>query len=104
MLEKRRRLREKEKLKHKQYKLKECINKLRGMDGSAFLTLPASLFRLLSALASKEGDASAGGPIVVDDDVRYRAARFTSHLREWRSVAQRGHTAEEADPQNCRGP
>jgi hypothetical protein len=38
------------------------------MDGSAFLTLPASLFRPLGALAPQEGDGSANGPIVVDDD------------------------------------
>jgi hypothetical protein len=66
--EKRQRLRE-EKPKHEQYKLKERIDKLRGMNVSAFLTLPTSLFCLLSALVSQEGDASAGGPIVVDDDV-----------------------------------
>ncbi|KAI0828856.1 hypothetical protein BC628DRAFT_1360992 [Trametes gibbosa] len=43
-LEKRQRLREKEKLKHEHYKLKERIEQLRGMDSSAFLTLPASDF------------------------------------------------------------
>ena len=42
--EKRQRLREKEKLKHEHYKLKERIEQLRGMDGAAFLTLPASSF------------------------------------------------------------
>ncbi|KZT73331.1 hypothetical protein DAEQUDRAFT_754576 [Daedalea quercina L-15889] len=42
--EKRQRLREKEKLKHEQYKLKERIDQLRGMDGAAFLALPASDF------------------------------------------------------------
>ncbi|KAG6337062.1 hypothetical protein ID866_2015 [Astraeus odoratus] len=42
--EKRQRLREKEKLKHEQYKLKERIEQLRAMDGSAFLTLPTSSF------------------------------------------------------------
>ncbi|KAL4062970.1 hypothetical protein V8B97DRAFT_1877236 [Scleroderma yunnanense] len=42
--EKRQRLREKEKLKHEQYKLKERIEQLRVMDGSAFLGLPASSF------------------------------------------------------------
>lgn len=66
--EKRQRLREKEKLKHEQYKLKERIEQLRGMDGSVFLTLPVSLFRSPGALASQEGDGSAEGPIVVDDD------------------------------------
>jgi len=42
--EKRQRLREKEKLKHEQYKLKERIDQLRAMDPSAFLTLPDNLF------------------------------------------------------------
>lgn len=47
--EKRQRLREKEKLKHEQYKLKERIEQLRIMDSAAFLTLPASLFPIPSA-------------------------------------------------------
>ncbi|KAJ7492314.1 hypothetical protein FB451DRAFT_527544 [Mycena latifolia] len=42
--EKRQRLREKEKLKHEQYKLKERIEQLRGMDASVFLAAPASSF------------------------------------------------------------
>ena len=44
MFEKRQRLREKEKLKHEHYKLKERIDQLRAMDNSAFLALPASDF------------------------------------------------------------
>ncbi|KAI5997946.1 hypothetical protein EDD15DRAFT_2363786 [Pisolithus albus] len=44
--EKRQRLREKEKLKHEQYKLKERIEQLRAMDSSAFLALPASSFSI----------------------------------------------------------
>ncbi|KAF7307156.1 ACT-7 domain-containing protein [Mycena indigotica] len=42
--EKRQRLREKEKLKHEQYKLKERIDQLRAMDNSAFLAAPADWF------------------------------------------------------------
>ncbi|EGN93100.1 hypothetical protein SERLA73DRAFT_189929 [Serpula lacrymans var. lacrymans S7.3] len=42
--EKRQRLREKEKLKHEHYKLKERIEQLRALDGNAFLALPASSF------------------------------------------------------------
>lgn len=42
--EKRQRLREKEKLKHEQYKLKERIEQLRAMETTAFLALPASNF------------------------------------------------------------
>ncbi|KAL0951600.1 hypothetical protein HGRIS_008278 [Hohenbuehelia grisea] len=44
--EKRVRLREKEKLKHEQYKLKERIEQLRAMDGAAFLHLPTTIFPL----------------------------------------------------------
>ncbi|PCH34238.1 hypothetical protein WOLCODRAFT_113418 [Wolfiporia cocos MD-104 SS10] len=53
--EKRQRLREKEKLKHEQYKLKERIDQLRAMDTSAFLALPASDF-------PEPPDASPEGP------------------------------------------
>jgi hypothetical protein len=42
--EKRGRLREKEKLKHEQYKLKERIDQLRAMDAAAFMALPESSF------------------------------------------------------------
>ena len=66
--EKRQRLREKEKLKHEQYKLKERIEQLRGMDGSAFLTLPVSLFRPPGTSASQEGDGSTNGPTTACDD------------------------------------
>ena len=62
--EKRQRLREKEKLKHEQYKLKERIDQLRGMDGAAFLTLPASLFRPAGAPALQEGEGAVDGPVV----------------------------------------
>lgn len=54
--EKRQRLREKEKLKHEQYKLKERIEQLRAMDSSAFLALPASSFSL-----PRERDHTADG-------------------------------------------
>jgi hypothetical protein len=63
--EKRQRLREKEKLKHEQYKLKERIEQLRGMDGSAFLTLPASLFCSSGTSAPQEGDGSTDEPTTV---------------------------------------
>jgi len=38
------------------------------MDGSAFLTLPASLFRSPGTLSSQEDEGSANAPIVVDSD------------------------------------
>ncbi|CDO73451.1 hypothetical protein BN946_scf185013.g86 [Trametes cinnabarina] len=55
--EKRQRLREKEKLKHEHYKLKERIDQLRAMDSSAFLALPYSDFALPSAPLSHVGSA-----------------------------------------------
>ena len=62
------RLREKGKLKHGQHKLKEHIEQLRGMDGSAFLTLPVSPFRPPGTSASPEGDEPTDGPTTADDD------------------------------------
>lgn len=52
--EKRQRLREKEKLKHEQYKLKERIEQLRGMDSSAFLALPAAIFGGLEKVVDED--------------------------------------------------
>lgn len=62
--EKRQRLREKEKLKHEQYKLKERIEQLRAMDASAFLALPASDFsdplNVSASITRRQGDAEGG--------------------------------------------
>ena len=38
------------------------------MDGSAFLTLPVSLFHPPGASASQEGDGSVNGSTVISDD------------------------------------
>ncbi|KAA1468128.1 hypothetical protein DENSPDRAFT_833332 [Dentipellis sp. KUC8613] len=46
--EKRQRLREKEKLKHEHYKLKERIDQLRSMDAAAFMSIPDSAFEATS--------------------------------------------------------
>ncbi|KAJ6502671.1 hypothetical protein DFH09DRAFT_297510 [Mycena vulgaris] len=61
--EKRQRLREKEKLKHEQYKLKERIEQLRGMDNSAFLAAPASSFSPRPGVAEvlEEDNSLLGG-------------------------------------------
>jgi hypothetical protein len=56
LIEKRQRLREKEKLKHEQYKLKERIEQLRSMDGSAFLSLPSSSFSPIPIRSNEEDD------------------------------------------------
>jgi hypothetical protein len=47
MSEKRQRLREKEKLQHEHYKLKERIEQLRAMDSAAFLSLPSASFSVI---------------------------------------------------------
>ncbi|KAH9486293.1 hypothetical protein JR316_0000357 [Psilocybe cubensis] len=63
-LEKRQRLREKEKLKHEHYKLKERIEQLRAMDSAAFMTLPASSFSPAPPQATAELDdlITSGSP------------------------------------------
>ncbi|OAX40058.1 hypothetical protein K503DRAFT_864912 [Rhizopogon vinicolor AM-OR11-026] len=77
--EKRQRLREKEKLKHEQYKLKERIEQLRAMDGSAFLGLPDASFPVLpGAVQDEDGHyeshpgASVNGAVVYNEGDRRR--------------------------------
>ncbi|EMD32568.1 hypothetical protein CERSUDRAFT_99298 [Gelatoporia subvermispora B] len=53
--EKRQRLREKEKLKHEQYKLGERIEQLRSMDTTAFLVLPAADFPEVPGTTPEDG-------------------------------------------------
>jgi hypothetical protein len=62
--EKRQRLREKEKLKHEQYKLKERMEQLRAMDSNAFLTLPSSSFSPVPAGVDEDlqGHINGGSP------------------------------------------
>ncbi|KAF8808083.1 hypothetical protein BYT27DRAFT_7037173, partial [Phlegmacium glaucopus] len=62
--EKRQRLREKEKLKHEHYKMKERLDQLRAMDSAAFMTLPASSFSPMpkEAVADPEEVAAASSP------------------------------------------
>lgn len=59
--ERRQRLREKEKLKHEQYKLKERIEQLRTMDVSAFLTLPASQFSPAPSIPEEDSEDGLTG-------------------------------------------
>jgi len=77
--EKRQRLREKEKLKHEHYKLKERIEQLRAIDGSAFLGLPATSFSSLpEAVQVRDGHdeshlaASTNGVAVCNEGERRR--------------------------------
>ncbi|KIY51310.1 hypothetical protein FISHEDRAFT_56826 [Fistulina hepatica ATCC 64428] len=70
--EKRLRLREKEKLKHEQYKLTERIEQLRSMDGNAFMALPAEAFSSRfskSQLINSDGD---GGQSSSEDEAERR--------------------------------
>lgn len=66
--EKRQRLREKEKLKHEQYKLKERIEQLRAMDESAFLGLPATSFPLPSGVVQVQDGRDSSLPVIHADD------------------------------------
>ncbi|ESK90946.1 hypothetical protein Moror_16447 [Moniliophthora roreri MCA 2997] len=59
--EKRGRLREKEKLQHEQYKLRERVEQLRVMEYSAFLALPASAFSPAPGRIAEDGDESING-------------------------------------------
>src|SRR5579863_3836050 len=61
--EKRQRLREKEKLKHEHYKLKERIEQLRALEPSAFLSAPDSFFAGSRQRPSphREGEADVQG-------------------------------------------
>lgn len=65
--EKRQRLREKEKLKHEQYKLKERIEQLKAMDGNAFLGLPASSFPLPPEVVQVEDSQDVSLPGIYVD-------------------------------------
>ena len=59
--EKRQRLREKEKLKHEHYKLKERIEQLRALEPSSFLSAPESFFSNLRRSKSHRGELDAQG-------------------------------------------
>ena len=76
-------MREKEKLKHEQYKLKERMEQLRVMDSAAFLTLPASLFLHPSMQVDGEVDGSqaevdATQPTVVSQEGERRRKEMLS--------------------------
>ncbi|KAI0297587.1 hypothetical protein B0F90DRAFT_880987 [Multifurca ochricompacta] len=59
--EKRQRLREKEKLKHEHYKLKERIEQLRALENPAFLNVPDSFFASSLRPSSQEGESDSRG-------------------------------------------
>ncbi|THH06672.1 hypothetical protein EW145_g3926 [Phellinidium pouzarii] len=76
MLEKRQRLREKEKLQHEHYKLKERIDQLRNIDYNAFLSLPAEAFGEISIPVDFESviamGASASSAAALNEGERRR--------------------------------
>ena len=83
--EKRQRLREKEKLKHEHYKLKERIEQLRAMDPSSFLTIPASEF------TEAHGDApgpSAQPEVPVDAANLHGAAAYQEGERRRKEMLE----------------
>ncbi|KAF9486460.1 hypothetical protein BDN70DRAFT_870005 [Pholiota conissans] len=66
--EKRQRLREKDKLKHEHYKLKERIEQLRSMDTSAFMALPFSF-----GIATEEVSVNAEVDVATDTAAQAQA-------------------------------
>jgi hypothetical protein len=62
--EKRQRLREKEKLKHEHYKLKERIEQLRAMDGPNFMTLPSDAFTPAPQGTAEDVEETINSPYV----------------------------------------
>ncbi|EIW86993.1 hypothetical protein CONPUDRAFT_161617 [Coniophora puteana RWD-64-598 SS2] len=73
--EKRIRLREKEKLKHEQYKLRERIDQLRSFDPSAFLNLPASSFSPMPDMTARHPE-DEGEPLSQEDVVHVNGTTF----------------------------
>ncbi|KAG1757212.1 hypothetical protein EDB19DRAFT_1924142 [Suillus lakei] len=88
--EKRQRLREKEKLKHEQYKLKERIEQLKAMDGNAFLCLPATSFPLPPGVVQVEDgqDASLPGIHVDDTAICNEGERRREEMLEVASILE----------------
>ncbi|KAJ7651632.1 hypothetical protein DFH06DRAFT_995913, partial [Mycena polygramma] len=87
--EKRQRLREKEKLKHEQYKLKERIEQLRGMENAAFLAVPAASFSPRPGVFEVvEEDPILGGlngnPAYAEGERRRREMLATAQILEER--------------------
>ncbi|KAF9225506.1 hypothetical protein BS17DRAFT_602042 [Gyrodon lividus] len=86
--EKRQRLREKEKLKHEQYKLKERIEQLKAMDGSAFLGLPATSFLLPPETSEDETKISFPGAHINGAAIYNEGERRRQEMLEVASVLE----------------
>ncbi|KAJ4485785.1 hypothetical protein J3R30DRAFT_3282430, partial [Lentinula aciculospora] len=93
--EKRQRLREKEKLQHEQYKLRERVEQLRVMDYSAFLALPASSF------PPPEGERRKKEMLAVADSLEERYKILLPPNQRWRKYIT---ASTEGDEQNGTSP
>ncbi|KAH9980502.1 hypothetical protein BJV74DRAFT_887798 [Russula compacta] len=82
--EKRQRLREKEKLKHEHYKLKERIEQLRALEPSTFLSAPDSFFAcsLCPSPHSQRDEPDAQG--ATDAPASVPAPSHNTNTGEWR--------------------
>jgi len=88
IFEKRQRLREKEKLKHEQYKLKERIEQLKVMDGSAFLGLPAASFSLPPPVDEDNSGVSLSGTQANDTMILDEGERRQQEMLEVASILE----------------
>ncbi|KIJ66240.1 hypothetical protein HYDPIDRAFT_128905 [Hydnomerulius pinastri MD-312] len=86
--EKRQRLREKEKLKHEQYKLKERIEQLKAMDGSAFLGLPATSFSLPPGASEDESGITLPGAHINGAAIYNEGERRRQEMLEVASILE----------------
>ncbi|KAF8846083.1 hypothetical protein BDN67DRAFT_890992 [Paxillus ammoniavirescens] len=86
--EKRQRLREKEKLKHEQYKLKERIEQLKAMDGSAFLGLPATSFSLPAGTSDDETGITLPGAHINGAAIYHEGERRRQEMLEVASMLE----------------
>ncbi|KAJ3844920.1 hypothetical protein EV361DRAFT_394246 [Lentinula raphanica] len=110
--EKRQRLREKEKLQHEQYKLRERVEQLRAMDYSAFLTLPASSFsprpdgqehdedgqNLNGVAAIAEGERRKKEMLAVAESLEERYKILLPPNQRWRKYVSASTEGEETPP------
>ncbi|KAJ3984804.1 hypothetical protein F5890DRAFT_1565399 [Lentinula detonsa] len=108
--EKRQRFREKEKLQHEQYKLRERVEQLRVMDHSAFLALPASSFsprsdgqgygengHLLNGSAIAEGERRKKEMLAVAETLEERYKILLPPSQKWRKYVSASTEGEEEE-------
>lgn len=81
-------MREKEKLKHEQYKLRERIEQLKVMDGSAFLGLPAASFSLPPPLNVDKSEVSLSGTRINITPIHDEGERRQQEMLEIASILE----------------